>query len=112
HGLANPHGFDRERWLWEQGMGATGSVRNGQRDPSPRHLASTAGFPLERARQRVDQAIADRVANSRNAGVLSALVVGNQSAIEREDWDIFRITGVAHLMAISGLHVTMFAWLA
>ncbi len=112
HGLANPHGFDRERWLWEQGVGATGSVRHGQRDPPPRHLASTAGFPLERARQRVDQAIADRVANSRNAGVLSALVVGNQSAIEREDWDIFRITGVAHLMAISGLHVTMFAWLA
>ena len=28
------------------------------------------------------------------------------------DWDLFRNTGVAHLMSISGLHVTMFAWLA
>jgi competence protein ComEC len=33
-------------------------------------------------------------------------------ASTRADWDIFRITGVAHLMSISGLHVTMFAWLA
>jgi len=112
HGLSNPHGFDRERWLWEQGIGATGSVRAGPRDPVPRQLASTAWHPLERARQRVYEGIGSRVGDVRSAGVLSALVVGNQSAIEREDWDLFRITGVAHLMAISGLHVTMFAWLA
>jgi competence protein ComEC len=30
---------------------------------------------------------------------------------DRDDWDLFRVTGVAHLMSISGLHVTMFAWL-
>ncbi len=34
------------------------------------------------------------------------------SVAKRADWDTFRSTGVAHLMAISGLHVTMFAWLA
>jgi len=39
-------------------------------------------------------------------------VVGDQAAIDRSDWDVFRATGVAHLMSISGLHVTMFAWLA
>jgi len=112
HGNANPHGFDRERWLWEQGLAATGSVRAGPRDPAPRRLASTAWYPLERARQSVYEGIGAQVGDTRSAGVLSALVVGNQSAIEREDWDLFRITGVAHLMAISGLHVTMFAWLA
>lgn len=30
----------------------------------------------------------------------------------RADWDVFRATGVAHLMSISGLHITMFAWFA
>ncbi len=44
--------------------------------------------------------------------MLAALAVGDQAAIEREDWELFRNTGVAHLMSISGLHVTMFAWLA
>jgi competence protein ComEC len=49
---------------------------------------------------------------AKRAGVLAALVVGDQAAIDRSDWDVFRATGVAHLMSISGLHVTMFAWLA
>jgi competence protein ComEC len=46
------------------------------------------------------------------AGIVAALLVGDQAAIERADWDVFRATGVAHLMAISGLHITGLAWLA
>ena len=52
------------------------------------------------------------VGDTSAAGVLAALAVGDQAAIEREDWAVFRNTGVAHLMSISGLHITMFAWLA
>jgi competence protein ComEC len=44
--------------------------------------------------------------------VLAALAVGDQSSIDRADWDLFRTTGVGHLMSISGLHVTMWAWVA
>ena len=53
-----------------------------------------------------------RCADRQTAGLLAALIVGDQNAIERGDWDVFRATGVAHLMSISGLHITMFAWLA
>lgn len=112
HGNANPHGFDRERSLWEQGIGATGYVRTGPRDPAPQRLGSTAWHPLDTARQWVSKRIEAQVSEPRSAGVLAALVVGDQSAIDRADWDLFRTTGVAHLMSISGLHVTMFAWLA
>ena len=34
------------------------------------------------------------------------------SSPAREDWELFRQTGIAHLVSISGVHVTMFAWLA
>ena len=112
HGNRNPHSWDRERWLWEQGIGATGYVRNGPRDPAPQRLGERVGYTVLAARQWVAQRIAARVTDPRSGGVLAALVVGEQSAIEREDWDLFRTTGVAHLMSISGLHVTMFAWLA
>jgi competence protein ComEC len=112
HGQVNPHGFDYELWLWEQDVQATGYVRNGARDPPPRRLGATWQYPLEQARQRVREAIYAEVADPRLAGVLAALVVGDQGAIERADWDVFRATGVAHLMSISGLHVTMFAWAA
>lgn len=112
HGNLNPHGFDNELWLWEQGVRASGYVRTGARDAAPARLQSTWLHPLERAREAVRDAVFERVADSRQAGVIAALVTGDQSAIERSDWDIFRATGVAHLMSISGLHISMFAWLA
>ena len=116
HGNSNPHGFDYELWLWEQGIQATGYVRTGKSDSPPIKLsgrwADSWAKPIERARQSVREAIFERVDNRQMAGVLAALVVGDQNAIERADWDVFRATGVAHLMSISGLHITMFAWAA
>ena len=109
HGNLNPHGFDYELELFEQGVRATGYVRDA---PPPELLEAGAGYPVERLRQRVRDAIYEHVTDRRAAGVLAALAVGDQGAIERDDWDLFRNTGVAHLMSISGLHVTMFAWLA
>lgn len=82
HGNFNPHGFDRERWLWEKGIQATGTVRNGPRDPAPQRLGATWWHPLDGLRQAVSERIDDRVASDpRSAGVIAALVVGDQSAI-------------------------------
>lgn len=110
HGALNPHGFDFELWMFEQGLGATGYVRSGH-TAQAQLLAAPGGHWVQRARQWVRDRIEAAVPDARSAGVLSALVVGDQAAIDRDDWDIFRITGVAHLMSISGLHVTMFAWI-
>ena len=118
HGNLNPHGFDVELWLWEQGVGATGYVRDGPRDATPQLLARDQGHAIERARQSVRDRIlalaqgSDDEALRRRVGIVAALVTGDQNVIERSDWDVFRATGVAHLMSISGLHITMFAWIA
>lgn len=109
HGLQNPHGFDLELQSFEQGVGASGSVRD---SPMPQLIERSAAHPVERWRQRVRDAIDAKVSDARAAGVLAALAVGDQSAIDRDDWDLFRRTGIAHLVSISGLHVTMFAWCA
>jgi len=112
HGARNPHAFDYELWLWDRGFQATGYVRAGSRDPPPRRLAVGSEVSLERARQRLRDALLEQVTDPGPAGVLAGLAVGDQQAITQADWDVFRATGVAHLMSISGLHVTMFAWLA
>lgn len=127
HGHINPGGFDHELWLWEQGIRATGYVRQGPRDPPPLRLAQTGRHPLEAWRQHVrEQLLATVPASGPGAsdagayaggeavvpGVLAALVTGDQGAIERGAWEVFRATGVAHLMSISGLHVTMLGVLA
>jgi competence protein ComEC len=110
HGSRNPHGFDYELWLWEQGVQATGYVRAGAKDPTPERMAQTWQHPVALARQAVRSRIAAQVPERQLAGMISALVVGDQNAIDRVDWDVFRATGVAHLVSISGLHITMFAW--
>ncbi|MGB3072613.1 MAG: DNA internalization-related competence protein ComEC/Rec2 [Ottowia sp.] len=122
HGTLNPHGFDYELWLWEQGVRATGYIRAGRHDAAPLRLQASTGHWIERARQSVRGQILARVGTRsgaerspearRYAGIIAALVTGDQNVIERADWDIFRATGVAHLMSISGLHITMFAWMA
>ena len=109
HGNLNPYGFDYELLLFEQGVRATGYVRDA---PAPELLGEAAGHPIERLRQRVRDSIYESVPDRRAAGVLAALAVGDQGAITHDDWDLFRNTGIAHLVSISGLHVTMFAWLA
>jgi len=122
HGLRNPHGFDQELWLWEQGVQATGYVRLGKAQTRPQRLAQTGRYPVARLRQQLRDAVvaphtglADAAPDpdwQRARGVVAALVVGDQNAIAARDWELFRATGVAHLMSISGLHITLFAWLA
>lgn len=120
HGSSNPFGFDYELWMWEQGVLARGYVRSGSPVVAQR-LQRTLAHPVERLRQRVRDAIRARLweprgdskgGEPRAAGLVVALVTGDQQAIAREDWAVFRVTGVAHLVSISGLHITMFAWLA
>ncbi|MBU1441432.1 MAG: DNA internalization-related competence protein ComEC/Rec2, partial [Gammaproteobacteria bacterium] len=112
HGTLNPHGSDFELNLWEQGVQATGYVRSGAHDVRPERLGASWRHPVERAREILRDKVFERVADRPSAGVVAALLTGDQNAIERDDWSVFRATGVAHLMSISGLHITMFAWLA
>jgi competence protein ComEC len=46
------------------------------------------------------------------AGILIALVIGDQRAINATQWRLFGRTGITHLISISGLHVTLLAGLA
>jgi len=115
HGTLNPGGFDEALWRWEQGVMATGAVITSKRAAVPQKIKSSWLYSIAQARQYVRSEIERKLlqgdAQSRSlAGVISALVMGDQAAIQAADWDLFRATGVAHLMSISGLHITLFAW--
>ncbi len=111
HGSANPHGFDYEAWLLERDIGATGYVR--PRGPRERLAAWSAhpAYLVQRLRERVREKFLAALPGHRYVGVLVALAVGDQRAIDSADWLLYMRTGVGHLMSISGLHVTMVAGL-
>lgn len=58
-------------------------------------------------REDIQQRFAANLPGHAYAGVLQALAMGDQHAIPRDQWQIFTRTGTNHLMAISGLHITM-----
>lgn len=115
HGMINPGGFDFEAWALSQGIRATGSVRpdaeNRQLPTLGAEWSSAPGVLVEQARDAVRSRIQLGLGNARWVGVLVALVVGDQSLIRSEDWQLFWATGVGHLISISGLHITMLAGL-
>jgi len=92
-----------------QNIGATGYVRN---SPQPEKLADSS---LWRGIDVLRQLIADDLTlllkNSDYTGVIKALTVGERSDITDEQWDVFRKTGVVHLLAISGLHIGLISGL-
>ena len=110
YGSLNPYTFDFERWAFHQNFGASGSVKSGQL-----LLASDIGFTefelrMELARWSLRKKILRMLpADSQYSGVLIALVMGDQNAIDQDDWRVFNATGIGHLISISGLHVTMLA---
>lgn len=109
HGNLNPHGFDYEAWLFERGVRATGYVRP---DAANRRLEAFVwrpGHAVERLRELVRSRFLRALPERDYAGVLAALAVGDQRAIDGGLWQLFARTGISHLMSISGLHVTMVA---
>jgi len=111
HGNANPYGYDYEVWLLEQGLRATGYVRQPETarlldafDPCAASLVQALRGAL---RSRIEQALAGQP----YAAVMVALVVGDQHGIGQRDWQVYTRSGISHLISISGLHVTMIAGL-
>lgn len=111
HGNANPHGFDYEVWLLEQNLRATGYVRPDQRLElkNSRLDAFVPGFnhAVQRSRAWLRERIYAALPEHPYAGVIVALVIGDQRAIAQSDWQVFNRTGIGHLISISGLHITM-----
>ena len=114
HGFSNPGGFDFEQWLFQQGIRATGYVRQ---DPaSNRLLAVTRVSVINRFRSRLMSAYDGMSADTPSLAIIRALTIGDRSALSASQWDVLRATGTSHLVAISGLHVSLVAglvfWLA
>ena len=112
HGTANPNGFDAEGALLERGIRATGYVRSGESNRMQASMVSRPAYWVEWLRERARSRIQAALPGDPAAGVLVALAIGDQQAIEPSQWTVFTRTGVNHLMSISGLHITMVAGLA
>ena len=106
-GFSNPGSYDYEGELFRAGVGATGYVRESALN---RRLGRRVGtYPILALRAAIVRRIEESLADSPAMGVLAGLAVGASQQISADQWGVFAATGTTHLIAISGLHVTMVA---
>ncbi len=107
----NPGGFDYERYMAFQKIWAAGYVRQDR-------IAVLESAPDQGPRTRIADwrteisALIDAAGAGPAYQVLKALTVGDRSGVSPELREAFNRAGVSHLLAISGLHVGIIAWLA
>src|SRR6185312_9726530 len=104
-GFMDPGSFDYEGWLFFHGIGATGYVSD---DAS---LLPGTRYPLLQLRDGLRERIATEVAADPYAGMVTALITGDQSGIAEDQWQVLQTTSTVHLMAIAGLHLGVVAGL-
>lgn len=105
-GYMNPDGFDYERWLFRQGIGATGYVRQGSlMDSTPRGVDGR----LLALRESIREALESRVPEGIPRQLMVALVLGEKRGLSQAQREVLAATGTSHLLAISGLHIGLVA---
>lgn len=104
-----PGGYDPQFHSFFEGVGAYGSTL----DPV---VFSGANPTVWATAQNIIFDVRQRIANRFNAGmkaqdaaIARALIIGDQSAIAPELRDEIAVSGLAHLLAISGLHLSLVA---
>ncbi|MGD9810584.1 MAG: ComEC/Rec2 family competence protein [Sphingobium sp.] len=96
---AVPGAYDFAERAFFQGIGATG------RALPPVKVISAAPVRAVPLRQSLGAHIRERLPASEGA-IASTLATGDRGAIAREDEEAMRRSGLAHLLSISGLHVS------
>jgi len=110
-GPALPGGYDFAFHSYFNGIGSNGFFL-GRPDAIELETAigryETAVVALQRLRQAIGRQI-QQAAPGRSGAVSAALVTGNKSGIPEDVTEALRVSGLAHILSISGLHMALVA---
>lgn len=98
---AVPGGYDFARQLWFERIGATGRI--GQIQALTPASAHSPAAVAERMRRFVSERL-QTVLSYEQAQIAVPLVVGDQKVVSEEMYDLFRFSGIAHMLSVSGFH--------
>jgi len=98
-GASVPGGYDFARAAWFNGLGATG------KGFAPVDVVAPAEASGADLRAALSAHIQSRIPGS-GGGIASALATGDEGAIAEADVEAMQRSGLAHLLSVSGLHVT------
>lgn len=102
-GAVEPGGYDFRRHAWFQRLGAVGYTRTPVLALTP-HEGHELGLWIYRLRMTISAAVRDALPG-REGAFAAAITTGDRSAMDRATLEDLRASNLAHLLAISGLHM-------
>ncbi len=108
HGYRNPGSFDYSKWLFRLGYNATATVKKAELIQEQSYDINSL---INKLRASTSKLIENNFQSPRVQSLIKALTIGDKSQISYEDSQLFKDTGTAHLIAISGLHIGLMAFL-
>ncbi|NOR62520.1 MAG: DUF4131 domain-containing protein [Rhodobacteraceae bacterium] len=102
-GPVEPGGFDFRRYAWFDKLGAVGYSRNPAVMMRP-YADAADGLWLDTLRRNLASLVAESI-GGQNGAFAAAIVTGERSRIDLEVLQTLRDSNLAHLLAISGLHM-------
>ncbi len=102
----NPGGFDARTYYGSRGVYALMSVRDaaGYRVTLRNRSISWQTVVIDPLRESIDESI-DRTMRGDSAALLKGILLGERRQLPEDLIDTFRTIGLAHILAVSGLHV-------
>lgn len=100
-----PDAADYNRYLYLQGVNSVLWLTKEEMYPISKASDNTLSNILDKARAATTNAIIDSGASSDASAFLTAVIVGDDSYLQPDTDEAFRTSGLAHLLALSGLHV-------
>jgi competence protein ComEC len=102
-GAVEPGGYDFRRQAWFQRLGAVGYTRVPVLAYAP-HEGHELSLAVYRLRMHISRAVQDALP-SPVGGFAAAITTGDRSGMDSEVLEALRASNLAHLLAISGLHM-------
>lgn len=99
-----PGAFDFQRHAYFNGLGATGYAIG---EVSVLRPVETGGRFFDNLRRTIRERMEAGMRDREMAELTAAFMIGETAGIAEPTWDIIRRAGIAHLMAISGFHITV-----
>lgn len=100
-----PDAADYNRYLYLQGVNSVLWLTKEEMYPISKASDNTLSNILDKARAATTNAIIDSGVGSDASAFLTAVIVGDDSYLQPDTDEAFRTSGLAHLLALSGLHV-------
>jgi competence protein ComEC len=114
HSFSNPYAMDIEQNYFRQGIQYSAQIKSTTYLQKKSFELQKISLVLNYTRQKIRDILLQFFSQQKieQSPVFLGLVLGDTSLIEADEWQVFQKTGIAHLIAISGLHITLIFYLS